>query len=108
MNNAPIDPPHEAPQITGYTSTTILYEGDPLTLTCTVAGGDPAIASVTLTCGGNYHNTSTGQQSMLQVTSLQSSDQGALCSCSGQWIKPNHYNLTDNVTFTVFCEYASL
>ena len=100
------DPPHEPPEISGYTSSAILYEGDLLTLTCTAAGGDPVMTSVTLTCGEAYSNTSMGQQTIVSVTSLQSSDHDALCTCSGQWIRPEYYILTDNVTLTVFCESA--
>ncbi|KAL8602432.1 hypothetical protein ACOMHN_067122 [Nucella lapillus] len=62
-------PPPSAPQISGYVNSQVLYEGDNLTLTCAVTGGDPQVTSVTLTCPGrSKQNTTTDRTSDTKLT----------------------------------------
>ena len=99
------DAPRNAPRISGYTNNQILYQGDPLTLTCDVTGGDPRVTSVTLTCMRHSQGPSNGQSSSLRVTSLRAGDHGDVCTCSGQWVRQGYYTLTDTRTLIVYCEY---
>ncbi|KAL8588604.1 hypothetical protein ACOMHN_034058 [Nucella lapillus] len=96
-------PPPSAPQISRYVNSHILYQGDKLTLTCAVTGGDPKVTSVTLTCPGrSKQNTTNGQSSSLEFSPLSSSDHNLTCVCSGQWARESYYTLTDSRTFTVY------
>ncbi|KAL8592895.1 hypothetical protein ACOMHN_050722 [Nucella lapillus] len=98
-------PPLSAPQISGYVNGHVLTEGDNLTLTCAVIGGDPQVTSVTLTCPGrSKQKTTNGQSSSLDFFPLSSSDHNLTCVCSGQWAMQGYYNLTDSRTLTVYCE----
>ncbi|KAL8608864.1 hypothetical protein ACOMHN_063939 [Nucella lapillus] len=100
--SGPNDPPPSDPQISGYVNGQVLYEGDNLTLTCAVTGGDPQVTSVTLTCQGRSKKKITnGQSSSLEFSSLSSSDHNLTCVCSGQWAMQGYYNLTDSRTLTV-------
>ncbi|KAL8608866.1 hypothetical protein ACOMHN_063941 [Nucella lapillus] len=95
-------PPPSDPQISGYVNGQVLYEGDNLTLTCAVTGGDPQVTSVTLTCQGRSKKKITnGQSSSLEFSPLSSSDHNLTCVCSGQWAMQGYYNLTDSRTLTV-------
>ncbi|KAL8608865.1 hypothetical protein ACOMHN_063940 [Nucella lapillus] len=96
-------PPLSAPQIGGYINGQVLYEGDNLTLTCAVAGGDPQVTSVTLACRSKQ-KTTNGQSSSLEFSPLSSSDHNLTCVCSGQWARESDYTLTDSRTLTVYCE----
>ncbi|KAL8577623.1 hypothetical protein ACOMHN_036814 [Nucella lapillus] len=96
-------PPPPAPQISGYVNGHILYQGDSLTLTCAVTGGDPQVTSVTLTCPGrSKQKTTNGQSSSLEFSPLNSSDHNLACVCSGQWAMQGYYNLTDSRNLTVY------
>ncbi|KAL8588581.1 hypothetical protein ACOMHN_034035 [Nucella lapillus] len=96
-------PPPSAPQISGYVNGHILYQGDSLTLTCAVTGGDPQVTSVTLTCPGrSKQKTTNGQSSSLEFSPLNSSDHNLACVCSGQWAMQGYYNLTDSRNLTVY------
>ncbi|KAL8605660.1 hypothetical protein ACOMHN_064220 [Nucella lapillus] len=96
-------PPLSAPQIGGYINGQVPYEGDNLTLTCAVAGGDPQVTSVTLACRSKQ-KTTNGQSSSLEFSPLSSSDHNLTCVCSGQWARESDYTLTDSRTLTVYCE----
>ncbi|KAL8611566.1 hypothetical protein ACOMHN_061827 [Nucella lapillus] len=96
-------PRPSAPQISGYVNGQVLYEGDNLTLTCAVTGGDPKVTSVTLTCPGrSKKKTTNGQSSSLEFSPLSSSDHNLTCVCTGQWDRESHYTLTDSRTLTVY------
>ncbi|XP_070183599.1 uncharacterized protein [Littorina saxatilis] len=97
-------PPRVTPTIQGYVDNTTLYQGDSLNINCTVAGGEPPVISVTLTCTGHSEGPSNGQSSSLSVTSLNASDHGAVCTCSASWVKPKYYTLTATRTLTVYCK----
>ncbi|KAL8588597.1 hypothetical protein ACOMHN_034051 [Nucella lapillus] len=77
-------PPLSAPQISGYVNGHILYQGDSLTLTCAVTGGDPQVTSVTLTCPGrSKQKIIKGQSSSLEFFPLNSSDHNLACVSMG-------------------------
>ena len=100
-----LDPPLLAPQISGYINGKPLYQGDPLTLTCAVAGGDPLVTSVTLTCPGHHdQGPNSGQSSSLVIPALSDADNNVTCVCSGQWARPQFYTTTSSVTLTVYCK----
>ncbi|KAL8588595.1 hypothetical protein ACOMHN_034049 [Nucella lapillus] len=97
-------PPPSAPKISGYINGHILYQGDNLTLTCAVTGGDPQVTSVTLACPGrSMQKTTNGQSSSLEFSTLSSSDHNLTCVSSGQWARESYYTLTDSRTLTVYC-----
>ncbi|KAL8566047.1 hypothetical protein ACOMHN_036206 [Nucella lapillus] len=100
-------PPLSAPQIGGYINAQVLYEGDNLTLTCAVAGGDPQVTSVTLACRSKQ-KTTNGQSSSLEFSPLSSSDHNLTCVCSGQWARESDYTLTDSRTLTVYFPVRSV
>ncbi|XP_070182667.1 nephrin-like [Littorina saxatilis] len=96
-------PPPSPPQIIGYVNNSILYQGDNLTLTCSVTGGDPGVTSVTLTCPDQHENsTHLGQSSSLVIPSLGNNHNNLKCTCSGQWARPSYYTLTDSRTLRVY------
>ncbi|KAL8588605.1 hypothetical protein ACOMHN_034059 [Nucella lapillus] len=102
-------PPPSAPQISGYINGHILYQGDNLTLTCAVTGGDPQVTSVTLTCLGSSKQKSTdGQSSSLEFSPLSSSDHNLTCVCSGQWAMQGYYTRTDSRNLTVYSPPSTL
>ncbi|KAL8608863.1 hypothetical protein ACOMHN_063938 [Nucella lapillus] len=100
-------PPLSASQIGGYINGQVLYEGDNLTLTCAVAGGDPQVTSVTLACRSKQ-KTTNGQSSSLEFSPLSSSDHNLTCVCSGQWARESDYTLTDSRTLTVYFPVRSV
>ncbi|XP_076457337.1 uncharacterized protein LOC143291381 [Babylonia areolata] len=96
-------PPPSPPEISGTTSHT---EGDSLSLTCTVTGGNPRVTSVTFYCGshGDGPDTPDGETvvSSVSINSLSAGDNGTLCLCYATWNdRPSHKTVTSTVTITV-------
>ena len=83
-----------------------MYEGDTRDVTCTVTGGNPQVAAVTFTCGGQGQEVS-GASGTITVTA-DKSNHGNTCTCRARWKthSPGWYTHTANVTLTVYCEYV--
>ncbi|XP_076437242.1 uncharacterized protein LOC143276552 isoform X2 [Babylonia areolata] len=82
-------PPPSAPLIEGYMSGEKLREGDRLKMTCTVVSGKPLASSVLFSCPRHRDvspdvRTTTGVTSVLDFR-VTSEEDGAVCTCSGQW-----------------------
>ena len=101
------DPPTFPPVITGYGGES-LYQGATRDITCTVTGGNPPVAGVTFTCGGQGQEVS-GTSRTITVTADRS-NHGSTCTCRARWktYNPGWYTQTADVTLTVFCEYAGV
>ena len=101
------DPPTSPPVITGYGGEP-LYQGATRDVTCTVSGGNPPVAAVTFTCGGQGQEVS-GTSRTITVTADRS-NHGSTCTCRARWktYNPGWYTQTADVTLTVFCEYACM
>ncbi|XP_076457335.1 uncharacterized protein LOC143291379 [Babylonia areolata] len=96
-------PPPSPPEISGTTSHT---EGDSLSLTCTVTGGNPPVSAVTFYCGTHSDGPDTpdGETvvSSVSLNSLSAGDSGTLCLCFALWDdRPSLYTATSTVTITV-------
>ncbi|XP_070202727.1 uncharacterized protein [Littorina saxatilis] len=109
-------PPNVPPEITGYINNTELTEGDNLTLTCTVRGGNPPVSSVTFSCVSDHHNSpndtvvnsavhnDSSVSSTVTIERLQAGDDGTTCVCGAEWpYGPDtlSYTLTSSVTLRV-------
>ncbi|XP_076457336.1 uncharacterized protein LOC143291380 [Babylonia areolata] len=96
-------PPPSPPEISGTTSHT---EGDSLSLTCTVTGGNPPVSAVTFYCGTHSDgpDTADGETvvSSVSINSVSAGDNGTLCLCFALWDdRPSLYTATSTVTITV-------
>ncbi|XP_076457394.1 uncharacterized protein LOC143291431 [Babylonia areolata] len=96
-------PPPSPPEISGTTSHT---EGDSLSLTCTVTGGNPPVTAVTFYCGTHSDgpDTADGETvvSSVSINSVSARDNGTLCLCFAFWAdRPSLYTATSTVTITV-------
>ena len=97
-----LDPPTTDPVIT-ITSTPPsssnghLYQGDRVTLTCTVTGGKPLSATtLTFTCPGKQDAQDTegsaGVSSSVTIESLTNGDHDTVCTYSSKWKQTDWYN----------------
>ena len=112
-----VDPPTTDPVIT-ITSTPSssegrLYQGDRVTLTCTVTGGKPLSATtVTFTCPGKQVSQdtegSTGVSSSVTFDSLTNGDHNRVCTCSSKWKQTDWYNRNNSTRLFVNSEFRCL
>ena len=105
------DPPISPPVIHNSTSQGFVYQGDPLTLTCTVTGGKPVSnTSVTFVCPGKTDTSdvtsTTDVSSSVTYSAVEASDNGAVCTCSAQWKSYDWYTLTASTSINVYCEFV--
>ena len=111
------DPPAQIPLITGAEKGG-LTEGEPLTLSCSVTGGQPPVTGVTFWCAddsGDSPDTKATVNSVTTLTSNVAFDRldftmnGTVCKCYANWAaKPILYTPTATVTITVIGMYVSL
>ena len=86
-----------------------IIEGNKVTFTCTIQGGNP-VATITLSCDGANQITPPGSPSTEDAISIvelvtSKDNNGQICTCTGRHIlwtndKTLHY------TITVYCKYS--
>ena len=111
------DPPSSSPLISGIQDGGHT-EGESLSLSCSVTGGQPPVSSVNFWCGdvsGDSPDTTKTVNGMTTVTSgvtfdrLNSTTNGTVCQCSAHWIeRPSLYTQTVTATITVIGVYLKL
>ncbi|XP_048241028.1 uncharacterized protein LOC124125712 [Haliotis rufescens] len=97
-------PPSDAPSITKFE--TVMFEGDPETVRCSVTGGNP-LATITWSCMGtgsaSVSDSGQTRTSTLSFT-VSRSQNSQQCQCLGAWQYGGYiYNLSDVRTFNVSC-----
>ena len=111
------EPPATPPVITGYSAGSVLTEGGPLSLTCTVTGGRPLVTAVTLFCSSRPHVSGpssvnrqrTAVSTTLDIAALRPSDNGSLCVCTATWEgAPQRYNMAATVSLTVILRFTDV
>jgi hypothetical protein len=102
-----LDQPTASPTIT-QTPVGPIIEGNKVTLTCTIQGGNP-VATIMWSCDGATQITPTGSPSTIDsissvelVTSKNNS--GQICTCTGRHILWTSEK-TQQHTITVYCKY---
>ena len=106
------DPPTSSPVITSNQSGDHLYQGDTVTLTCSVTGGKPPNAtSVTFSCPNKPDEEdnmgSTGVSSSVTFNPLSDNDHNAVCRCSTRWRQTDWYNMVTSTTLYVNSMYKA-
>ena len=111
------DPPSSPPLIRGVQDGGHT-EGESLSLSCSVTGGQPPVSSINFWCGqvsGDSPDTTTTVDGVTTVTSgvtfdrLDSSMKGTVCRCSAHWSeRPSLYTQTATATITVIGEYLCI
>ncbi|XP_071094599.1 uncharacterized protein [Haliotis cracherodii] len=95
-------PPPVPPSITNFQ--TLMFEGDPETISCSVTGGNP-LATITWSCPGtgpaSVSISGQTRTSTLSFT-VSRSQNSQQCQCLGEW-QYGTYNLSDVRTFIVSC-----
>lgn len=93
-----LDPPLQAPQISGYENGQEMQADTNLDMNCRVIGGKPHVKAVTFSCPGhsdlNDLITKTGVESGLQFYPVLA-DNGTTCTCSAEWEDPTFYELSE-------------
>ena len=112
-----LDPPSTDPEITNTSTPSSsgghLYQGDRVTLTCTVTGGKPLSATtVAFTCPGKQDSQdtegSTGVSSSVTLDPLTDADHGGECTCSTRWRQTDWYSRETRTQLYVNSEYTWL
>ncbi|XP_076456068.1 low-density lipoprotein receptor-related protein 6-like [Babylonia areolata] len=99
-------PPQEAPTINGHSKGKVYQEGQSLTMTCSVHGGKPLVASVFFSCGV-HEDTSpdvfskTEVHSILSIKPLTVSDDGKTCFCTATWKDTDWYKMSATAVLEV-------
>lgn len=108
-----VDPPTSPPVITTTSTPSSsdgsLYQGDAVTLTCTVSGGKPvSVTSVTFQCPSRNKTdqpdstVSGGVSSSVTFPSLTDGDPSDVCTCSARWkTYTDWYTHTDDIQLYV-------
>ncbi|XP_048241012.1 V-set and immunoglobulin domain-containing protein 10-like isoform X2 [Haliotis rufescens] len=95
-------PPPAPPSITEFQ--TLMFEGDPETISCSVTGGNP-LATITWSCPGtgsaSISDSGQTRTSTLSFT-VSRSQNSQQCQCQGAW-QHGGYNQSDVRTFNVSC-----
>ena len=100
-----LDQPTTSPIITQTTVGPII-EGDKITLTCTIQGGNP-VTTITWSCDGATQITPTGSPSTEDAISSvelvpSKNNNGQICTCTGRhlvWTNDKKQNIT------IYCKY---
>ena len=105
-----LDPPTSPPLITGFQDDGHT-EGESLTLSCSVTGGQPSVTSVNFWCAHFFGDSADMTATVNGVTTLTSSVtfdrldstmNGTVCQCSANWPKrPALYTHTATATITI-------
>ena len=108
------DPPPSPPQITGVQDGGHT-EGEALTLSCSVTGGQPPVRSINFWCAhaaGDSVDTTARVNGVTTLTSDVTFDRlnftmnGTVCQCSAHWReRPSLYTPTSTATITVIGVY---
>lgn len=104
------DPPTLSPAITAnpeLPDTQPVYQGDNMTLRCTVSGGKPVNATVIMfTCPGKTDTSVVSMDTSSITSSLMflpvSSDNHGRCVCTARWKKTDWYNQTVSWNINVY------
>ena len=102
-----LDQPTASPTIT-QTPTEPIIEGNQVTLTCTIKGGNP-VANIMWSCQGATQITPTGSPSTVDAISsvelvTSKDNNGQTCICTGShplWTNDN----SQQHTIAVYCKY---
>ena len=102
-----LDAPITLPTIT-QTPNEPINEGNNVTLTCVIQGGNP-LAAITWACDGATQITPTGSPSLSEATSsvelvTSKDNNGQICTCTGKhilWTKDK----AKQHTLSVYCKY---
>ena len=102
-----LDQPTTFPTIT-QTPVGPIIEGNTVTLTCTIQGGNP-VATITWSCDGATPITPTGSSSTVDAISsielvTSKNSNGHICTCTGRhllWTSDK----TQQHTLTVYCKH---
>ena len=102
-----LDAPTTLPTIT-QTPNGSIHEGNKVTLTCGIQGGNP-LAAITWSCDGSTQITPTGSPSLSEATSsvelvTTKDNNGQICTCTGKhilWTKDK----AQQHTLSVYCKY---
>ena len=105
------DPPPGSPTLRNIDSTSplVLYEGDPLEMTCDIVGGSP-LATLTWDCPGL--DSQTGSDSIQRWSTVSGTVRRSLnnqaCACTAQhyaWLPPESQTRIVHTPFiTVYCK----
>jgi hypothetical protein len=101
------DQPTTSPNIT-QTPVGPINEGNKVTLTCTIQGGNP-VAMITWSCDGSTQITPTGNQSAVEAFSsvelvTTKNNNGEICTCTGRHLLWTN-NTTQEHIIIVYCKY---
>ena len=85
-----------------------IIEGNIVTLTCTIEGGNP-VATITWSCQGATQITPTGSPSTADAISsielvTSKNNNGQICTCTGRHLLWTN-NKTQQHNITVYCKY---
>ena len=85
-----------------------IIEGNKVTLTCTIQGGNP-VATITWSCEGATQITPTGSPSTVGAISsvelvTSKNNNGQICTCTGRHILWTNDKIQQQ-TVTVYCKY---
>ena len=108
-----LDKPMTSPTIT-QTPVRPIIEGNKVTLTCTIQGGNP-VAMITWSCDGATQITPTRNPSTVNAISsveLVASRNGQICTCTGRHLlwtndKAQQHNITVYCKYKIECNMVS-
>ena len=103
-----LDAPTTLPTIT-QTPNGSIHEGNKVTLTCVIQGGNP-LAAITWSCDGATQITPTGSPSPSEATSsvelvTSKDNNGQICTCTGKhilWTNDKHNNIPYLYTVSIY------
>ena len=103
-----LDQPTTSPNITQKPVGPII-EGNNVTLTCTIEGGNP-VASITWSCDGVTQITPTGSPSTVNAISsvelvTSKNNNGEICTCTGRHLLWTNDKIKQH-TIAVYCKYT--
>ena len=107
MNFNVLDQPTTLPTIT-QTPVGPIIEGNQVTLTCIIQGGNP-VATITWSCDGATEITPTGSPSTVDAISsielvTSKNNNGQTCTCTGRHLLWTN-DKTQQHNITVYCKY---
>ena len=102
-----LDQPTTSPTIT-QTPVGPIIEGNKVTLTCTIDGGNP-VATITWSCDGATQKTPTESPSTVDAIAsvelvISKNNNGQICTCTGRHLLWTN-NKTQQHNITVYCKY---
>ena len=102
-----LDQPSTLPTI-AQTPVGPITEGNKVTLTCTIQGGNP-VATITWSCDGDTQITPTGSPSTVDANSsvefvTSKNNNGEKCTCTGRHLLWTN-DKTQQHNITVYCKY---